>query len=105
MGDSTDAYLETKRAEAITYDAKTILLRQKPGRAAVFEELIHATQYKQGKNDGTYRSRLICEIEAQRKLLQNQKAYKLTEKEIKQTEKALKQYRLELDALNRKEAE
>lgn len=104
MNDSTDAYLDYKKAEAITYDAKTILLRQSPGRAAVFEELIHATQYRDGKNDGTYMSRLLCEIEAQEKLLKYQKSYKLTAQEIRQTEHALKAYRKELDYLLLKEA-
>lgn len=99
MNDATDAYLKSKSAEAITYDAKTILLKQKPGRAAVFEELIHATQYRQGKNDGSYKQRLLCEIEAQKKLIKYQKAYKLTQAEVKQTEQALKSYRKELEDL------
>lgn len=97
MDDVTDAYLRNKHAEAITYNEKTILLRQTPGRAAVFEELIHATQFRKGENDGTYESRLMCEISAQEKLLKYQKAYKLTAGEVKQTESALKAYRKELD--------
>lgn len=97
MDDITDAYLSNKHAEAITYNEKTILLRQNPGRAAVFEELIHATQFRKGENDGTYESRLMCEISAQEKLLKYQKAYKLTAEEVEQTESALKAYRKELD--------
>lgn len=97
MNDTTDAYLKSKKAEAITYDAKTILLMQKPGRAAVYEELIHATQYRQGKNDGSYKQRLVCEIEAQKKLIKYQKSYKLTPAEVKQTEQALKNYKQELE--------
>lgn len=100
MSQDTDAYLESKKAEAITYDAKTILLKRRPGRAAVYEELIHATQFHQGMNDGSIKSRLICEIEAQEKLLKNQRAYKLTDAEIKQTEKALKAYQAQLRELN-----
>ena len=96
MNTSTDAYLNYKKAEAITYDAKTILLKQRPGRAAVFEELIHATQYRNGENDGSYESRLRCEIAAQEKLIKYQKPYKLTKQEVKQTEKALKEYQKEL---------
>ena len=69
MSDSTDEYLKSKNAEAITYNEKTILLMQKPSRASVFEELIHATQYKKGENDGSYVSRLKCEIAAQKKLI------------------------------------
>ncbi len=97
MNGMTDAYLAGKHAEAITYNEKTILLKQKPGRAAVFEELIHATQFRKGENDGSYESRLLCEIAAQEKLLRYQKAYKLTQEEVKQTESALKAYQMELD--------
>ena len=51
MSEETDKYLDSKFAEAITYDAHTILLRQKPSRASVFEELIHSAQYGTGKNE------------------------------------------------------
>ena len=96
MSEETDKYLDSKFAEAITYDAHTILLRQKPSRASVFEELIHSAQYGTGKNDGSYISRLKCEIEAQEKLLSYQKAYRLTKIEVEQTEKALNDYKNEL---------
>lgn len=96
MNDATDKYLESKFAEAITYDCKTILLKQNPSRASVFEELIHAAQYKNGQNDGSYVSRLKCEISAQKKLIKHAKIYKLTENEIKQTKTALAAYETEL---------
>lgn len=92
----TDAYLDSKNAEAITYNATTILFKRNPGRASVFEELIHSTQYRTGRNDGSYKSRLLCEIEAQEKLLRCKKVYKLTDIEIKQTEQALQDYKEEL---------
>lgn len=38
MDVETDEYLISKQAETITYNAQTILLRQKPGRASVFEK-------------------------------------------------------------------
>lgn len=97
-GDDIDDYLVSKKAEAITYNQDTILLKKSPGRASVFEELIHATQYKNGDNDGSYLSRLKCEISAQEKLLKNAKAYKLTESEIKQTKIALEEYKKEMAA-------
>jgi len=78
------------------------LLKQNPGRASVFEELIHATQYRNGENDGSYVSRLNCEIKAQKKLLRNNKAYKLTETEVEQTKIVLQQYESELKAYNEK---
>ena len=96
MSSETDAYLDSKNAEAITYNAKTILLRRNPGRASVFEELIHTAQYRNGKNDGSYESRLKCEIYAQKKLLKYKKVYKLTEAEIEQTKAALRSYEAEL---------
>ena len=96
--EETDAYLDSKHAEAITYDAKTILLKTNPGRASVFEELIHTYQYRTGKNDGSYVSRLKCEIEAQKKLIQHSRAYQLTDKEIEQTKVALEAYESELAA-------
>lgn len=94
----TDAYLENKHAEGITYNAEIMLLKQNPSRASVFEELIHTAQYRNGKNDGSVKSSLINEIEAQKKLIKHAKDYKLTEPEIKQTEKALKKYQEDLAA-------
>ena len=96
-----DEYLDSKQAEAITYDAHTILLKSNPGRASVFEELIHATQYKNGENDGSYEKRLLCEIAAQEKLLTHKKAYQLTKIEIEQTQSALDSYKKELTKLKK----
>lgn len=96
--EETDHYLDSRNAEAITYDAKTILIQQNPGRASVFEELIHTAQYRNGRNDGSLKSRLLCEIEAQEKLIRNANAYKLTKPEIEQTKKALAAYQKELEA-------
>ena len=99
MDDATDAYLESKMAEAITLNENTILLRQNPSRSSVFEELIHSTQFRRGLNDGSLISRLKNEIEAQNMLLKNSKAYNLTLSEIKQTEAALASYMKELKDL------
>ena len=99
MDDATDAYLKLRNAEGIALNENTILLRQKPGRASVFEELIHATQFRQGLNDGSQISRIQNEIAAQEMLLRNSKAYNLTSAEIKQTQSALASYLAELSAL------
>ena len=66
---------------------------------SVFEELIHATQFGQGLNDGSLVSRLENEIAAQKVLLKNSKAYKLTIPEMKQTEFVLISYTKELQDL------
>lgn len=94
--ETTDEYLKSKNAEAITYNATTILIKRNAGRASVFEELIHAAQYRSGENDGTYISRLKCEIAAQKKLLRHAAAYRLTQNEILQTRRALEAYEKEL---------
>ena len=99
IDDKTDAYLKSKKVEGITYGADTIILRKHTGRAAVFEELIHSTQYRKGENDGSYKSRLQCEIEAQKKLLKYQKAYKLTQAEIELTKYNLANYEKQLSEL------
>lgn len=101
FSEETDAYLESRHAEAITYDAKTVLVRTNPGRASIFEELIHTAQYRNGRNDGSLKARLLCEIEAQKKLIRNAKAYKLTKPEIEQTKKALEAYEKELETYYR----
>lgn len=94
--DDIDNYLAQKQVEGITYNETTVLLRKKPSRASVFEELIHATQYKNGENNGSYIDRLKCEIKAQEKLLSHSSAYQLTPDEIKQTERALEAYKKDL---------
>ena len=95
-GLETDQYLASRHAEGITYDSKTILLKQKPSRSDVFEELIHAHQYRTGKNDGSYLARLNCEIDAQKKLIRHRKLFQLTDREVDQTISALKAYEEEL---------
>ncbi len=101
QNDETDEYLNKNNAEGVTYNSETILLKQNPGRACVFEELIHSAQYKAGKNDGSEKSRLLNEIEAQKKLIKHAKEYKLTEREIIQTQKALNRYLEDLIAYNK----
>ena len=100
--DETDEYLESKHAEAITYDSKTIIIRQNAGRASVFEELIHAHQYRVGKNDGSYLDRLNCEIDAQKKLIRHRRLFQLTDLEVEQTKSALIAYEEELNEYHKK---
>ena len=95
----TDNYLENKNAEGCTFNSTTVLLKTKPSRASVFEELIHAHQYKTGEMDGSLLSLYKCEISAQKILLKNQQAYKLTQKEVAQTQKALEFYQNRLDEI------
>lgn len=101
--DISEQYLESKGVEAITLNAITILFRKRPTRAAVYEELYHARQYREGKIDGTQLNAIICEIEAQEYLLENATELSLVEQEIVQTEKALAYYRKKLELLEGEE--
>lgn len=101
-GVDVDIFLRQQQAEGATLDEKTVLLMRNPGRAAVFEEMIHTAQYRRGENDGSRLSRVLNEIAAQKKLLRNVKAYKLTQNEIEQTRRALVSYETELENLKNK---
>lgn len=97
--DISEQYLNSKGVEAITLNETTILFRKRPTRAAVYEELYHVKQYRDGKIDGTQEVAIVCEIEAQEYLLENSATLELTELEIIQTEKALAYYKEELKLL------
>lgn len=101
MDEVTESYLKKKGAEAINYDGGTILFPRRPGRASVYEELFHAAQYREGKNDGSQLAVLTCEIEAQEYLLKNAKMLKLTDREISDTASNLKMYQEKLKQLER----
>ena len=97
----SDNILEKDHAEGSTFNATTIMFPKHPSRAAVFEEFIHATQYRLGQNDGSYYCTLVNEIEAKEKLLRNRMAYKLTKQEIIDTRESLERYRQKLEKLRR----
>lgn len=85
--------------EAAAINAHIILLRPNPSASAVFEELIHATQYRKGLMDGSYKSRLKCEFEAAEKLIRCKKSYGITDKEDAITRKNLMHYYNEYNKL------
>ena len=91
--EQTEEFLSLQGAEASTLDGFTILLRKKPSRAAVYEELFHAKQIREGKYDGSLMNRIECEIEAQLYLLENAESFELTAPEIQQTKEALDGYK------------
>jgi hypothetical protein len=76
-----------------------ITLRANPSRSAVFEELIHATQNRLGRNDGSAMSRVLNEIEAQEKLINFRRQYGIPRAETQQTIQALRDYRTQLQSL------
>lgn len=101
MGADAELYLDSREAEACTLNGYTILFRKRPGRAAVYEELIHAAQFRDGKNDGSIRSVYKNEIEAKRQLLVRAKGFQLTEPEIRHTRISLELYERELQKLEK----
>ena len=101
MGTEVDKMLDMQEAEASTFNETTVLFRKNPSRSAVFEELIHTAQYRDGKCDGSRESRLINEIEAKEKLIKYSQAYKLTDVEITNTKKMLEACREELEKLRK----
>lgn len=95
IDEESETFLKIQNSEGSTLNKDTILLTRNPGRSAVYEELIHADQYRKGKNDGSYEKRLLCEIEAQEILIKKKEEWKITDIEDKQTRLALKAYKQE----------
>ena len=88
----SDEYLQKRNAEASAVDGYTIILKRRPTRGAVYEELFHAKQFRDGKIDGSQQNRIECEIEAQKYLLDNAERLGLLKAEIERTQSALKEY-------------
>ena len=103
MGKEADAILDMQEAEASTFNEYTILFRSKPSRAAVFEELIHTAQYREGRCDGSQDSRLQNEIEAKEKLIKYSTTYGLTEIEVENTKMMLSACKEELKRLRKEQ--
>lgn len=101
MGAEVDAFLSVHGAEASTFNEHTIMFAKNPSRAAVFEELIHTAQYRDGKCDGSYESRIRNEIEAKEKLIKYSYVYKLTEVEVLSTKQMLNECKEELERLGK----
>jgi hypothetical protein len=95
--------LGVRRLDFFGAEASTIgdhiTLRANPSRSAVFEELIHATQNRRGRNTGTAMSRILNEIEAQEKLIRNRQPWQIPHAETRQTIQALRGYRVQLEQL------
>ena len=93
------AYLNDKKAEAITLDAYTILKRQEISISTLIEELEHAEQYLRKENDGSALSVAINELNAKRKSIEEQSRYKLPKMEVERVKKDIKYYEKEVRRL------
>jgi hypothetical protein len=84
---SADAqrYLEGRGAGGVTYNALLILLPSNPTRTAVFEELVHAEQFRHGVTiDPGAGGILQYEAEAAETLIRNRHAWQLPPDEVRQ---------------------
>lgn len=108
IDNSEDAlrYLETRGAEGVTFNAETILIRPDASASTVFEELIHATQYRTGKFDqwvmefGSNGAAVArAEYEAASRLVKNQKAYNISDAEHDINLSRVSHYKSELQKL------
>ena len=93
------AYLNDKKAEAITLDAYTILKRKEISISALIEELEHTEQYLRNENDGSALSVAINELNAKRKSIEEQSRYKLPKLEVERVKKDIKYYEREVRSL------
>ena len=94
--EQSEAFLDSQGAEASAINATTILFRRRPSRAAVYEELFHVCQFRDGKIKGTVKNSIECEIEAKEYLLSNADRLQLTQSEIQKTREDLEWYKIQL---------
>jgi len=97
QNEETDEHLDRRNAEGAALNGYTILLKRLPSISAVYEELIHAEQFRENKNNGSVEQRLLCEIEAQEILIKNKEKWNIPDIENEQTVRALEQYKNDLD--------
>ena len=101
MDENAIKYLDLRGAEGLTFSEDLIFLRPDPppSRATVYEELIHAWQFRRGKMDGTQISLLKAEIVAKKLLIRYSARLGLTDAEIKDTIILLEEHERELESL------
>ena len=87
QSDEAQRLLKYHEAEAATLNAKTIVLKLNPTRAAIFEELIHTAQYRTGRATGA--NIIEMEVEATEKLLRFADRYGLNKEDVKAIESRL----------------
>ncbi|MGH9840885.1 MAG: hypothetical protein ACREEM_19090 [Blastocatellia bacterium] len=97
--EEAQAYLRSRNALAATLNEQTIILRESPSRAEVFEELIHTSQFRAGRVTGGMRNYYELEIEAAEKLVRCRRAYKLPNSDVRDIIKRLRNLRRLLDEL------
>ena len=95
-----------EKIEALTFNEELIYLNKNATTSAVYEELIHAEQFRSGKyNDWVNKynniiAENLMEKEAAEKLLENSIKWKLPKEEIKLVEERLEYFKNELKRLD-----
>jgi hypothetical protein len=93
-------YLQSREAGGLTFNRETILLPANPTRTAVFEELVHADQFRRGVTIEAGRGGVLrFEAEAAETLIRNRHAWQLPPGEIRQVIENLRHIRAELQTL------
>lgn len=100
---SVDAqwYLQLRGAGGLTLDQQTILLPARPTRTAVFEELVHAEQFRRGITIEAGKGGVLpFEAEAAEILIRNRHAWELPRSEVRQVIVNLRNIRTALHRLD-----
>ncbi|HVA45606.1 MAG TPA: hypothetical protein VNH11_04395 [Pirellulales bacterium] len=94
-------YLKTRKAGGLTLNEQTILLPAKPTRTAVFEELVHAEQFRSGVTiEADTGGVLRFEAEAAEILIRHRHTWQLPRDELRQVIANLRNIRAELQRLD-----
>ena len=99
---SVDAqrYLQARGASGLTLNQETILLPANPTRTAVFEELVHAEQFRREVTIEAGRGGVLrFEAEAAESLIRNRRAWELPPEEVRQVIDNLRNIRAQLQSL------
>jgi hypothetical protein len=95
-------YLEKQGAGGATYNERLIFLPAHPTWTAVYEELVHAEQFRCGVLlEPNRRGVLGYEAEAAETLIRNRHAWRLPTREVRQVIENLRLIRAELHGLNK----
>ena len=97
-----DDYLISTGREAVTYTDGTMIMHTKVSSSGFFEELIHYGQVINKRAIfGDAENMLLMEIEAQERLMANQRAYKITSFEMEILTKNLQWYKIQLEKMKK----
>ncbi len=91
------AYLHARQAGGLTFNHQTILLPASPTRTAIFEELVHADQFRRGVTIEAGRGGVLrFEAEAAETLIRNRHTWQLPPDEVRQVIENLRNIRAEV---------